>query len=494
MGMVNRLELSIQMSKANYGIYNSYLHLIDRAIDIGNYELAENYIQKAKDFQSGHSTTIIANQFINRVSEDLVDLYISKGISQNVEGEYEEARYCFEQANAVCHSLGKYNHDYVIKHGLIEARNGLYMQYVDKAKLYLEHGNDLEAKGFLNRAEDLASTYPTQVSVVTDFDLIKSQLDYQVYLKDISEGKRYLAEKNYYMAYYKLLDALKLEESSGFAIYEPLPDLFAQAAVPYLIDQCKLGEVKVLKNNIDEARYIYNECLELQVIHGLEFEQDLQASLVLLNNSIFTKQCELTADRFGEMIARCNDAVECGDFIQANKILDESFALSASNYYCEFDMSAMNDLQTRYRPAAQYQELANEAQKALESNDHTRFTEIYKKMEQLSQGYEVIRKRIEPLPLYYLFSIKKNLAYLESSFGNYEGKEECETALRILQVMEAGNVPGKDAKVIQQQLAMKMAAFDKATAYNSDPRENVNRYTNGDSWFKHFKKAYLKSW
>jgi len=157
-------------------------------------------------------------------------------------------------------------------------------------------------------------------------------------------------------------------------------------------------------------------------------------------------------------------------------------------------MTAMSDLQSSYRPAAKYQQLANEAQRALESNDHAKFSEIYQEMEQLSDTYEVIRKRIEPLPLYYLFSIKKNLAYVESSLNDYRSKEEFETALRILQVMEAGDVPGKDAKNIQQKLAVKMAAADKATAYNADPRENVNKYTNGNSWYKHFKKAYIKSW
>ena len=66
-----------------------------------------------------NSSTIIANQFITRVSEDLIKLYISKGVSQNSTGEYEEARYCFEQATKVCQMLGKFNHDYIIKHGLI---------------------------------------------------------------------------------------------------------------------------------------------------------------------------------------------------------------------------------------------------------------------------------------------------------------------------------------------------------------------------------------
>jgi hypothetical protein len=494
LGQVNELDLTIQLSKANYGIYNSYLHLIDRAIDIGNYELAENYIQKAMDFQHDHSSTIIANQFINRVSEDLIKLYINKGITQNQDSEFEEARYCFEQASNVCQRMGVYNHDYIIKHGLIEARNGLYMQYIDRAKMYLERGNDLEAKGFLRRAKDLASTYPAQIAVVEDFDLIKSELDYQVYLKNISEGKKYLTEGNYNLAYFKLLDALLLEEESEFMIYGPLPDLFAQAAVPYLLDQCKLGEVKLKKNELEEARYIYNECLEKQTEYGLEFERDLQTGLVLLNNSIFNKQCELTEESFEKMIAQCNDAVECGDFILADEWLTKTMEISNSNYYCEFDMSMVSELQATYGPAARYQQLATDAQKALESNDHSRFSKIYKEMEALSEQYEVIRKRIEPLPLHYLFSIKKNLAFLETSLSDYESQEEFETALRILQVMEAGDVSGRDAKGIQQKLAVKMAAADKATAQNVDPRTNVEKYTHGNSWYKHFRKTYIKSW
>jgi len=493
-GKTTGLDLNIQISKANYGIYNSYLHLIDRAIDIGNYELAENYIEKAKAFQASHSSTIISTHFINRVSEDLVKLYINKGISQNQDEEFEQARYCFEQAHLVCKNLGKFNHDYIIKHGLIEARNGLYLQYINKAQDNLKLGNDKEAKGFLRRAEDLATTYPSQIADSPDFSVIQSELDYQVYLKNISEGKKYLANGNYNQAYFKLLDALLLEEVSDFEIYDPLVDVFAEAAVPYLVSQCKLGEVKVIKNKLDEARYIYNECLTLQNEYGLDFEQDLQASLVLLNNGIFAKQCEITSFQFQELLSQFNDAVECGDFIMAIDVLDETKKISKANYYCEFDVSIINDLQADYGPAAEYQELASEAQKALESNDHKRFSEIYGKMEELSERYEVIRKRIEPLPLHYLFSIKKNLAFLESSLNDYESQEEFETALRILQVMEAGDVPGKDAKGIQQKLAQKMATADKATADNSDPKANLEKYTNGSSWYKHFKKAYIKNW
>ena len=50
-GLTLPVNLNILVSKANYGIFDSYLQLIDRAIEMGNYDLAENYLNKAMDFQ-----------------------------------------------------------------------------------------------------------------------------------------------------------------------------------------------------------------------------------------------------------------------------------------------------------------------------------------------------------------------------------------------------------------------------------------------------------
>ncbi len=487
------LELNILLSKANYGIYNSYLHLIDRAIDIGNYELAENYIEKARSFQADNSSTIISNKYIRQVSEELVKLYINKGFALAQDEEYNESIYCFEQSHRICQTIGQFNHDYVIKHGLIQSRNGYYNQLIAQADANIMDGNEMKAKEQLDEAYDLALEFPTQINTSPDFKRIQSELNYQVYLKDISEGKKLLAQGNYTQAYRRLLHALELEEKSSFDIYEPLPEIFARAATPYLVDQCGLAEVKVIKNELDEARMIYDRCFNLQSAYGLNYEPKLQSSLALLNNNIFSKQCELANLKYESIIDEFNNQVESGDFVQAMETLKGTESITAQNYYCEFDKTKVAVLEAKYQPAADYQLLAEEAQKALYENDRDRFVELYKKMEQLSENYEVIRKRIEPMPLHYLFSVKKNLAFLERSINDYQSEEEFNTALKILQVLQANNYSGKDTKNLQQKLAEKLAVADKASAQNVDPREEVEKYTGGDSWYKHFKKAYIKN-
>ena len=47
---------------------------------------------------------------------------------------------------------------------------------------------------------------------------------------------------------------------------------------------------------------------------------------------------------------------------------------------------------------------------------------------------------------------------------------------------------------MQVGLAEQMAMYDKSINNDSDPKQNVEKYTEGHSWFKHFKKAYIKKW
>jgi tetratricopeptide (TPR) repeat protein len=488
------VELNILLSKSNYGIYNSYLHLIDRAVDIGNYGLAENYMEKATRFQAENTSTIISNNHILKITEKLVDLYISKGFNLTGKDEFKEAIYCFEQANRLCFSIKRFNHDYLIKHGIIRSLNGYYNQLLGKAGENMEAGNLAKAKIQLDSASELAMRHPSQIIQSENINAIEHNLNYYVYLKEIEKGKKLLAENNFNMAYEHLHRAFELEVNSEFEVYESVFDLFSRSATPYLIHLCSLAEVKVMKNQLEEAREIYERCFTMQREYGLNYEPALQASLALLNNNIFSKNCEIANLRFEGILDDFKKTVESADFVHALEVLNETHDLFTINYFCEFDKSQVAILEAQFKPAARYQTLAGEAQKALLENDKQRFTELYKEMELLSHSHEVIRKRIEPLPLHYLFSVKKNLAFLETLINDYKSPEEFETGVKILHVLAANSYTGKDVKNMQQHLAQKLAAADKASDVTVNPRINVEQYTGGNTWFRHFKKVYLNSW
>jgi hypothetical protein len=486
------LQLNIMVSKANYGIYDSYLQLIDRAIEIENYDLANNYIRKAQFFQGEHSSSIITDDHIYKISEKLASLYINKGNLLIEEGNYKNAIYCFSQAHTICHKISKYNYDYEIKHGLMFSRNRLYYELVEKAKNELEAANIAEARKCMDDANQLYYAHRSEIAMSPEAFAIFSNINFYAYHELIDEGKVLLQTGNYNFAYEKFLAAFELEDQSDFEWDDELPWLFSEASTLHLVEKCNIGEVKVRKNQLVEAREIYEECFAKQDEYGLIYQPELQESLTLLNNSIFNKHCEFAIQQFDEVIDTFNKSVDRGDFIAAIEILNNSDKIAYKNYYCEFDKELVVELRRMYSPAAEYQELAKVAQEALDASDHDKFIKVYQKMEELSTNYEVIRKHIEPLPLHYLFSVKKNLALLESSVDYYKNKEEFETALKLLYVLEENNYTEKETKILQQKLGNRVALAYKLNPGTTDLDETIEKYTEGNEYLKHFKKAYDK--
>ncbi len=488
------LKLSIQLSKANYGIYNSYLHLIDRAIEIGNYELADNYIDKASTFQQQNSASIISTQSIRNVSVELIKLYLNKGFKLIKNEEYFEANYCFEQAQLKCRIIEIYNHDYVIKHGLLESRNGLYNQYVFQAQRALLNNDYEMAKKHLGNAQELVKSYPSQIVELKEFYEIKSKLLQQAYNEHVFDGKSYFAKGNVTQSYIELLAAVQLQNSPEIIKDETLMKAFNEATAKYLIAQCQLGGIKVKKKELDQARVIYDNCSMIQSEYNLYNEQDLIAGMSILNNDIIDQQCNIVKDEYKQKIFEIDNLVKQGEYLQAQTALYKVEKLMQFNYSCGVDRNVLAGLNEYVPYAAEYQQLSIEAQQALENNNNEKLMDVFKEMEVLSSEHEYIRKWIESKPLFYLFGVKRNLAYLESSINTYNSDEEMQVAMRMMDVLASGAATGRESKPIQVQMAEKLALADQSNNATMDPSQSVEKYTDGNSYYRYFKKAYLTAW
>jgi hypothetical protein len=374
----------------------------------------------------------------------------------------------------------------------MDSRNKLYTELVEKANTALETENIAQASACMDEANQLYYAHRSEIAMSPEAFSIFSNINYFTYHELIEQGKVLLEAGNYNLAYENFLSAFELEDQSDFDWDDELPWLFSRASTLHLVELCNVGEVKVRKNQLTEAREIYDECFAKQDEYGLIYEPELQESLTLLNNSIFNKHCEFAVQQYDEVIDTFYKIVDRGDFIAAVEVLNRSDEVAYKNYYCDLDRELVVELRDMYTPAAEYQKLAIVAQEALNSADHDKFIKVHQQMEDLSEHYEVIRQHIEPLPLHYLFSVKKNLALLESSIDYYQNNEDFETAFKLLYVLEENNYTDKDTKILQQKLGNRVALAYKLDPDISDLDETVEKYTEGNDYLKHFKKTYDK--
>ncbi|MBM3436020.1 MAG: hypothetical protein FJY07_07395, partial [Bacteroidetes bacterium] len=315
------VEHIILTSRANYGIYDSYLKIINKAFELENFELAENYIVKALAFQKENRSSIISDHYLTGVSQKLIGFYIEKGNRLNEDGEFESAIGCFDHARGISKKINRYNFKYEIDHGLICARNGYYRNLLEQARTNVESGNYLQAKLLIHKASDLFEANPGQITALSAHNSLMSFINQYTYCELMEEGKLLLESGNYHFAYEKLLAAADLHDRSGFEFDFELASLFKVSAMPVLINLCDIAEVKVRKDQLDDARHIYDQCLQLQSEYGLAYEGILQEQLTRLNNQIFEKQCEYNSLEFNKVIETFWIHVKIGDYISAVEIL-----------------------------------------------------------------------------------------------------------------------------------------------------------------------------
>jgi hypothetical protein len=486
--------LDLMASKADYGIYNSYLHITDRAIEIGNYDLAEQYLDKARSFQVDNSSSIISDASVNKMMEKLVTLFIVKGEKLNEEEEFDKALYCYTKAGEISNSIDRYNFNYEINKGKREAVNGLYRSRMMEANEMLKTGTEASAEMYLAMANSLLEDNPDLMYRTPDILEIEKEINWHFYEKFISDGISSLSKGDYSVATQVFTKAEELNSRFRFENTGRIEAFVASSQIPYIQRQCELGMLYIERKQTEKAKAIYESCLQLQFKYDLVNNGKIQQSLTALNNEIFSKGCAQSGVEFAKLLGHSEQLIGSGDYMKAVELLKVSDNLYEDNPFCGLDVDRSRDLLDVYAPAAKYQSLALEAQKALKNGNHEEFIEIYEKMELLSEEFEIVRSKIEPMPLHYLFSIKNNLALLENTVNFYQANDKYDTALELLRILENNNISAKNVRNMQIGLAEQMAMYDKSLNKASDPKQNVEKYTEGHSWFKHFKKAYIKKW
>jgi hypothetical protein len=186
--------------------------------------------------------------------------------------------------------------------------------------------------------------------------------------------------------------------------------------------------------------------------------------------------------------------VNRGDYRLAQNALSRARVIIDSNSCCGLDQTQIIAYNEFVPAASKYQQLGLEAQEALENNENSKLLELFQEMEILSARHEYIRTAIEARPLYYLFAVKSNLVFLETSINSYNSENEFLIAFRIMNVLESGAATGRETRLIQEQLGEKLALADRNRLPAADPLQNVEKYTKGKTYYKYFRKAYLDSW
>lgn len=116
------LEIFNKMSRARFGIYDSYLGVASAAMNVKNYDLAKRYLSMAADYQKKNSGLIIIPSAVNELYEKLAWQYFDAGRTAVRSEKWETALRYLAASREIYTLLEKHDFDEAIEKELAKIR------------------------------------------------------------------------------------------------------------------------------------------------------------------------------------------------------------------------------------------------------------------------------------------------------------------------------------------------------------------------------------
>jgi len=489
-----QLEMNMMISQADYGIYNSYLKVMDRAIEAEVFSMAEIYIDKAWDFQRKNKTSIITDNQLVLLQIQLIEKYLSKGNRLLSENEYEEAIFCFEKAHGNSKGISIDNYNSQISQGLIDAKNGLYRYMLDEAGRLLEDGNYSQSQKLINQAITLQQQNRTEILVADHINDIQNNILIKVFDDLIAVGDASMEIGDFEKAYISYKDATALEIENHFQPHFQAGISKKDAAEKLILMNCENGLYLVNQNSLDEAVEIYDRCVLLSNENNLSQSDQIQSSMGALEKGVNEKKCQIIRMECKDLFTTAEQLKVSSEYALMVQKLDSCLDRSKQNINCEVDESHIYKLLLQYRDLANYQLLLTETINELNQNNADAFLGNYIRLCDLSDKVPMVKKEIEEYPFQNVLADRKYFFQIYNLIQKYDESQDISSMQKLLFALKMNLYSAKETMKIQTILGRSMSLKDQKNVFNVNPRPLLKQYTNGDNWFRFFENAYMEAW
>ncbi|MCD4745433.1 MAG: hypothetical protein K8R58_03955, partial [Bacteroidales bacterium] len=462
-------KLSIYISRSKYGIFNSYLNVAKRAIEVNNFDMAENYIEHAKLFQKVNKQFIITDIKINKMYDKLFDLCIIKGEEQNISNNFDMALTYYNKANNLCISKPSLDCNNAIKRGISRSKTGTYRELLSRADKYLNNDDIDKAEELVNDAIAFQKENNSEISPSYDVEIIISKIKYRTYLDFIKKGKQFLNFGIYQYAFEKFSAAKEMENKFNFEKDENLDYFISKAVKPILLKNIKKGKFKIWANELDSANIIYQRAIDSQIKYALTNDNEVKKAIGDLKSKIFSKECQTLQVEYKRNYIKAKQHIKSKNYIIADGLLAKALQISNENTLCNIADSSVSKTKQKYIPAATYQQLFLEAEQALYENDFELFFRKYEASERCFNDFEICNKELTHITMFNYICSQSKTELLTYAVDFYEKNKNYNNALELLKLLHERNYPIIDAKILQENLGLQMGITDYKKSSSTDP-------------------------
>ena len=433
-----------QQSRAMHGLFRSYIRVAERAISVRNFELANDYLMRAGDFQKENNNFIISDIEVRKTAQKLVDAYIHSATGEIGAGDYKAALEMLATARRKSEIHGLDAHEHKLDSLMRMAREGIFQYYLTMASRSFNNGNYAMARAYLDEAENYNYT---DKETAKDFEPIGDLPEYETYLE---EAREEISGSNYEKALMILeYDAKRTAPAENIWERDSLAKTAALELAARLISKT---ENLVFNNDDGKARDAVEKAESLIIEYNLENEQ-LMEHLNYAQSALNDLNCRNALDKYNDLLTRGLNAADESMYIEALAWFREAAGQQEILLDCAYSDEVAIDAMSKYAPAANYQQKLKLLKKTLYDHGFPEAISQYLELENFYDRHDLQGLKLNHPGLEDFLMAQDNPALIKASFEHFYTRGYCQKSLQMLFLLQKSGYPEPKAAKAQRRLA-----------------------------------------
>lgn len=490
-GEFNRDLIRTKQARAISGLYNSLLSVAIKAIQVGNYSMAETYLRRAENFQENNSKHIINKLGIWNAYGNMADAYLKDAAVVIDKMHYEAALANLDKARQIIEEnpAAKLNQEKFSELKL-KAGQAMYEKCLAEASTLFNKGEYAAARKWLNKAEQYQADKNGEEDVVqSQAEKNIDQVEFTAQIALISQCEK-LIRKGEYKEALEGLNKLRDNEALDASQFTNIDSLIEKAA--RMLGDKLLYEVSfsIWNEDLQNAYPQFTRLQEHLQLYRLESDPYYRTELRKIREKMNILICNKRINEYEKVVMHGFNLIDKRDFIAAEEQFLNALNLLNNLEECDFTDSIPLQAIQKYASVSEYQKSMKRIRDNIFEQGFSAVIPEYLRLDTFYIQNNITRYGIRHDHFEQFLMEQQSPDLVFESIEYFMNNKRPRPALQMLFVLKEMGLSRHETVDQQKAVAIALAINDYQPESEIDYKQKIENYTHSEKWFSFFKRSY----
>ncbi len=473
------------------GIYQSYFTVIKKALLNNHFQIAENYIKEAKNYQLQNIKEIPTDVELQK----LVDMLVSKLVESSKKlidtKQFVKALTKLEKADSVGHL---YRENFALANLDSYRQSAAQGGFDEKMKASNEYAlqlNQYLAEKSLEQALDFLAYYKNYIKDTSEIKTVTKNIKTIEFNNALKTGNSLFEQNLNQNALDKYLFAKQLKNQYSIVNDTNIDSLVLRLSRPLLLDYLSKTRQNVWGNDFELATEWFAKAESLSKNINLDNDSSIVLELIKTEKFLNEELCNYQNNKYSTYSNAYLRNKNNKNYIVASQYADSLQSLSAMNNQCIKIVTISADEIKELKQIGNYQELIRDARYLANIEKTEEALVKFYHADSLYDGFENNKNRINRDSIASIFILCNNNKTLITACEWMIEQDKIRDAMSLLLLYKQKGGSASISKKSQKKIGQALILLDKMKYPSISKKELLKMYPVSGWWFYTFRSNYL---